>query len=125
MCLPLFYCQIQYYDFNEEGTMSCNGGFSGKIVTTRCTGLNTWSEKTPTCTSKNCRSKQLKKYSILTRTTMNNCEIQNSKDTTLLYVLLYYISFIKINIYVPAFNGVLMMNMYYTHLFQCTGHAIL
>jgi hypothetical protein len=56
---------------------------------------------------------------------MNNCEIQNSKVTTLLYVLLYYISFIKINIYVPAFNGVLMMNMYYTHLFQCTGHAIL
>ena len=66
MCLPLFYCQVQYYDFNGEVTMSCNDGFSDKIVTARCTGLNTWSEKTPTCTSKNCRSKQLKVFNTNT-----------------------------------------------------------
>jgi hypothetical protein len=46
--------------------MSCNDGFSGKIVTARCTGLNKWSEKTPTCTSKNCRSKQLKVFNTNT-----------------------------------------------------------
>ena len=42
----------QRYDFNEDVTMSCNTGFTGKAVTARCTDVNTWSENTPTCTSK-------------------------------------------------------------------------
>lgn len=32
--------------------MACNTGFSGKTVTARCTDVNTWSEESPTCTSK-------------------------------------------------------------------------
>ena len=32
--------------------MSCNNGFSGTTVTARCTDVNTWSAKSPTCTSK-------------------------------------------------------------------------
>lgn len=40
------------YSFNEAVTMSCNYGFSGQNVTTRCTDLNIWSEKIPNCTSK-------------------------------------------------------------------------
>ena len=40
------------YKFQDEVTMSCNTGFSGNIVTAQCTGLNKWSHKTPTCTSK-------------------------------------------------------------------------
>ena len=40
------------YKFQDEVTMSCNTGFSGKIVTTQCTGVNKWSQKTPTCTGK-------------------------------------------------------------------------
>ena len=32
--------------------MSCNYGFNGKTVTARCTDVNTWSAKSPTCTSK-------------------------------------------------------------------------
>ena len=43
----------QSYDFNEEVTMSCNYGFTGNNVTTRCTDVNTWSNNTPTCTGKN------------------------------------------------------------------------
>jgi hypothetical protein len=42
----------QSYDFNKEVAMSCNNGFSGKTVTARCTDVNTWSAKRPTCTSK-------------------------------------------------------------------------
>ena len=43
----------QSYIFNEEVTMSCNYGFSGNTVVARCTDVNTWSEKTPNCTSNN------------------------------------------------------------------------
>ena len=43
----------QSYTFQEEVTMSCNNGFSGRTVTAGCTDVNTWSENTPTCTGKN------------------------------------------------------------------------
>ena len=42
----------QSYDFNDKVTMSCNTGFIGKTVTARCKDVDTWSENTPTCTSK-------------------------------------------------------------------------
>jgi len=42
----------QNYNFQEEVTMSCNRGFSGKTVTARCTDVNNWSENTPTCRGK-------------------------------------------------------------------------
>jgi hypothetical protein len=32
--------------------MSCNYGFSGRTVTSRCTDVNKWSENTSTCISK-------------------------------------------------------------------------
>ena len=32
--------------------MSCSDGFSGNNVTARCTGVNKWSHKTPTCIGK-------------------------------------------------------------------------
>jgi hypothetical protein len=42
----------QRYNFNEEVTMVCNYGFSGKNVTARCTDVDKWSENSPTCTGK-------------------------------------------------------------------------
>ena len=42
----------QSYKFQDQVTMSCNTGFIGRTVTTRCTGVNIWSQKTPTCTGK-------------------------------------------------------------------------
>ena len=39
----------QSYDFNEEVTMSCNTGFTGKNMTSWCIDVNTWSKNTPTC----------------------------------------------------------------------------
>jgi hypothetical protein len=32
--------------------MSCSDGFSGNNVTAQCTGVNKWSENTPTCIGK-------------------------------------------------------------------------
>ena len=32
--------------------MSCSDDFSGNNVTTQCTGVNKWSENTPTCIGK-------------------------------------------------------------------------
>jgi len=107
--------------------MSCNYGFSGNNVTARCTGLNTWSEKTPTCTSKICRSKQLNVFNTNTALPwiIGKYRITKLPHCCMFFLCYTCISFIKINLYFPAFNGVLMMNIYYTHLFQCTGHAIL
>ena len=42
----------QSYKFQDEVTMSCNYGFSGDNVTARCIYVNTWSQNSPTCTSK-------------------------------------------------------------------------
>ena len=39
----------QSYIFDEEVAMSCNYGFSGKIVTARCTDADIWSKNSPTC----------------------------------------------------------------------------
>jgi hypothetical protein len=44
------------YDFNEAVTMSCKYGLTGKTVTARCTDVNKWSDNTPVCKSKICRS---------------------------------------------------------------------
>ena len=40
------------YNFQEIVTMSCKVGFTGTTVTSQCTDANTWSQKTPICTSK-------------------------------------------------------------------------
>ena len=42
----------QSYNFNEAVIMSCNYGFTGETVTSRCTDVNKWSDNIPTCTSK-------------------------------------------------------------------------
>lgn len=44
------------YDFNEAVTMSCNYGYTDETVTARCTDVNKWSDNTPACKSKICRS---------------------------------------------------------------------
>ena len=48
------------YDFNDEVTMTCNTGFCGKTVTSRCTDVDTWSANQPTCTCQIFHSKHLK-----------------------------------------------------------------
>ena len=44
----MYYCCLG----KGEVTMSCNYGFSGNNVTARCIYVNTWSQNSPTCTSK-------------------------------------------------------------------------
>jgi hypothetical protein len=40
------------YNYREMVTMSCKSGFTCTSVTSRCTDVNKWSHKSPTCTSK-------------------------------------------------------------------------
>ena len=40
------------YDFQENVTLSCKPGFTGKSITTQCTDVDKWSTNTPICTSK-------------------------------------------------------------------------
>jgi hypothetical protein len=39
------------YAFQENVTISCKRGFTGKTTTTKCTDVNKWSKTTPICTS--------------------------------------------------------------------------
>lgn len=75
----------QSYDFHEEVNMSCDHGYSGRTVTTRCTDANTWSATSPDCTSKFFSSILLKPARVVGRsilwydTPINYCKIQNNK----------------------------------------------
>jgi hypothetical protein len=40
------------YNFQEIVTMSCTVGFTETTITSQCTDVNTWSQKTPICTNK-------------------------------------------------------------------------
>lgn len=42
----------QSYDFQENVTLSCKPGFTGKSMTNQCTDVDIWSANTPICTSK-------------------------------------------------------------------------
>jgi hypothetical protein len=44
------------YGFNEAVTMSCKYGLTGETVTAQCTDVNKWSDNTPACKRKICRT---------------------------------------------------------------------
>jgi hypothetical protein len=44
--------QKQSYEFQENVTLSCKHGFTGKSMATQCTGVDKWSTNIPLCTSK-------------------------------------------------------------------------
>ena len=52
--------------------MSCNTGFTGKNMTSRCTDVNTWSKNAATCTSKFVHSIWFKPLRVVRRLTRHS-----------------------------------------------------